>query len=239
MDGTEGQKDTPLAKLGQSSQVITQGTSTQAPETYTREQLQKFRSDALAEQGRKHKAELELITKERDTFKNQLETNTAELEGNKAEMEGNKAEMEKLQVKLDALAEDDPAKFDIVKELKVAREERRQLQAEKRTLETEKKTHGERIKKAEDFEREVLIHEIVEDYKDADASRLMGICTLLNTKSEEQIRKVADTLWAKGTIEPETPSLVPYSGKNEGGRKILGDLPPRERLKEADKILGK
>jgi isocitrate/isopropylmalate dehydrogenase len=39
------------------------------PKTYTEEEVKKFKSDALAEAGRKHKEELTSIAKERDELK--------------------------------------------------------------------------------------------------------------------------------------------------------------------------
>ena len=208
-------------------------TSTVTPESFTKEQVKKFVSDALAEQGRKHKAELDPIVKERDSFKSQCETNTRDLNDNKVEME-------KQQAKIDDLASDDPARFDAIKELKAVREERKQLQAKERVFETEKQTHGERIKKAEELEREVLILEIVEDYEGATPDKLTDICTTLNIKSDEQIRKVADTLWSKKTTESsesEVPSVKPFSNKTTGGTSSLADLPPSMRAREVDRIL--
>ena len=224
--------ETTLATKGdtqataQTSQGQDGNTSPQVPETYTREQVQKLLSDSRAEQGRKHKAELDLIIRERESFK-------VKAEGNISELESNKAEVEKLQAKFDNLASDDPEKFDVAKELKAVREERRQLQAEKRT-------HGERIKKAERFETEILIQGIAEGYENADAGRLTELCSTLDITTEERIRKVADTLWSPKGQEPSMPEFPPMkadSGKTSGGSTNLGSLPPRERVKEADRIL--
>jgi len=210
----------------QTSQRPDGNTSPQVPETYTREQVQKLLSDSRAEQGRKHKAELDLIIRERESFK-------VKAEGSISELESNKAEVEKLQAKFDNLASGDPEKFDVAKELKAVREERRQLQAEKRT-------HGERIKKAERFETEILIQGIAEGYENADAGRLTELCSTLDITTEERIRKVADTLWSPKGQEPSMPEFPPMkadSGKTSGGSTNLGSLPPRERVKEADRIL--
>jgi len=225
-------KDT-LPAGGQSSGGKEGSTSKQAPETYTREQMQKFVSDALSEQGRKHKAELEPIVKERDGFKSQVEANTSDLEDNKAEVE-------RLQTRVDDLASDDPDRFNAIKELKAAREERKQLQAEKRSLDADKQTHAERIKKADEVERDVAILGIAEEYEGVDAAKLTALCTTLNLKSEEQIRQAADTIWArKGTMpeSPATPSMKPYSGVTSGGSDNLGGMSPAERVKEADRRL--
>lgn len=210
MGETEENAQDTLPAGGQSSGVKEGTTSTQTPETYTKGQVQKFVSDALAEQGRKHKSELDPIVKERDGLKSQIQNNTTDLEDNKNEME-------KLQAKIDDLTSDDPDRFNAIKELKAAREERKQLQAERRTKETEWATNAERIKKAESLEAEVLILGIAEDYEGAGAEKLSSICSTLNATSEEQIRKVADTLWTKKTVElPETSPAV-YSGMTEGG----------------------
>jgi chromosome segregation ATPase len=206
-------------------------TSTQTPKTYTEEQVQKKLSDALAEQGRKHKAELEPIVKERDSFKSQLEANTSDLEANKSEID-------KLQAKIDDLASNDPARFDAVKEMKALKTERDQLRADKRALDADKQaldadkqTHGERIKKAESFERETLIQGMVEDYEGGDFDKLKDFCETFDAKSEEQIRKVADKLWTKKAPEPpnsEAPPVKPYTGMTNGGSEKIGDLPPKQ-----------
>ncbi len=211
---------TPQSGAGQSS--TGKGGSTSNLETFTKEQMRKLVSDALTEQGRKHKMELDPILKERDDLKSQLQTNTSNL----AE---NKTEIERLQSKIDDLASTDPEKFNAVKELSIAREERRQMQAERRALDVEKQTHGERIKKADDFEREVSILKIVEEYDGGDAAKLSDLCSTLGVKAEEQIRKVADTFWSKKAAEPESvDSLNPYPGTTSGGSDRIGDLPPKQ-----------
>jgi len=207
-------------------------TSTQTPTTYTKEQVQKFVSDALAEQGRKHKAELEPIITERDTLKSKL-TELSDIQDDRTD----------LQRRIDELANDDPAKFNLVKKENELRERERKLnkdigEREKKLTESESK-HAERIKKADSVEREASILEIVEGYENGDADRLGDAITTFETTfgikvtSDEQIRKVADTLWTKkatGPPKPEVPPLKPFSGTTDGGSEDTSNLSPREKI---------
>jgi len=223
-------KDT-LPEGGQSSVGGKDGSTSKETETFTKEQVQKFVSDALAKQGREHKAVFDPIVKERDTYKSQVENNTSDLEENKAEIVT-------LQSRIDDLASGDPDRFNAVKEMRALKDRGRQLQVRERELQDKERTHGERIKKAEGLEREVLILEIAEGYEGASAEKLTALCSTFNATSDEQIRKVADTLWGKKTtVIPETPPVTPFSGKTQGGSDNLANLPPAERVKEVDRRL--
>jgi len=80
----------------------------------------------------------------------------------------------------------------------------------------------------------VLILEIIEDYEDADAEKLSGICSALDATSEEKIRAVADTLWTKKVAQKKVPtkepSLKPYSGTTVGGTEDLSHLTARQKI---------
>lgn len=233
MDGTEEKKDTLQQEAGQSS-TQTQETSTQTPETYTKEQTQKLLSDALAEQGRKHKAELTPITKERDDLKTQIQSKESELTDVASERDD-------IRKQLEELSGDDPQKFNLVAKDKELREQARKLKTERDALDSDKQAHQERIKLAEDTLREVTIWDITSKYEGGDPVRLKGLCDIMEASSEEQIQKVAETLWSKKTPDtPPTPPVKPYSGMTSGGTGFTYDQKnPEKTLQEGFKQLKK
>lgn len=128
----------------------------------------------------------------------------------------------KLIADIDALASDDPNKFNLVKKEREVRELERQTKAELAK-------NKERIKKAEEFERKEIVGTIVADYKDADVNKLLRLCAKVT--SEDEIRAIADELWARKTDESaktEVPMPKPDSGKTSGG----GVTTEEQRLKE-------
>lgn len=227
-DTTPNPKDT-TPKGGEPTPKGKEPTPKETPQTYSSEEVERILQLDRMKAGRDWKA----LETERDNFKSQLATKETEIQ----DITDNIA---KLKTQIDDLASDDPEKLNLVKKLREAEEEKKQAKVERTTLEADKQVYGERIKKAEDLEIEVKILEIVEDYESADADKLSDICITLNANSEEQIRKVADTLWTKKTpepAEPATPPVKPYSGITSGGSDNLGSMPPKERLKEADRRL--
>ena len=130
MDETKGNLADPLPETGQASEEAP-GTTSQTPATYSEAEMQKAVSDALAKQGREHKAELTLVTSERDSLKGQIATKDSELEDIAEERKG-------LQSQIDDLTSDDPEKFNLVKKERGLRERESTLKAEKRTLEADK-----------------------------------------------------------------------------------------------------
>lgn len=185
---------------------------------YTETELKAAVHAVRSETGREKKS----LEAERDGYKTKLEAKESELSDNTAEID-------KLQAKFDALSEGDPDKFDVAKELKAVREERRQLKADRHALEVEKTAHGEQVKLATDTLMEMAIWEIASEYETGDPVKLKDLCDTFTATSEEQIRKVADTLWTKKPTEPvtpEVPPVIPYSGKTEGG----GQLTEQDKL---------
>ena len=204
--------------------------SPEAPQSYSQEEVEKLLHTLKSESGREKK-ELEVKV---STLEKQLSSKTDEL----AE---NTAEIEKLEARIDDLSKDDPERITANKELKAAKEERKQLKTDRETLEGERATHAESIKIAYDTLREISIWGIAEEYDNGDAVKLKDLCDTFEIKSEEQIRKAADKLWTKKTIEPAlakpaTPPLKLFSGVTQGG----GPQSEEERLKSRyPKMLGK
>ena len=186
--------------------------------TYTKAEYEAAIHALQSESGRARTA----IEKERDGLKTQLASVQSDIKDNDAEVE-------KLQSKLDSMASDDPGKFDLAKELKVAREERRQLRTDRATLETEKQSHAESVKLATDTLREIAIWDIAAEFDGGDPEKLKELCDVFESSSEEQVRKVAETLWVKKGAVPANsgkPPLKLDSGGSGGAitdQKIMED----------------
>lgn len=216
---TESKKGTPPV-TGQSSEGKGGSTSQETPETYTKEQTQKLVSDALAEQGRKHKAELDPIVTERDTLKVQIQTKDIAIEdiGN---------EIKKLQTEIDELAGDDPEKKNLVKKARELREQEQKLKTERTTLDADKQVHQEQITLATNTLREISIWEISAEYEGSDPVKLKALCDKGKVTSEEDIREFADTLWTKKPVTPAksvTPPIKADSGTTIGGSENWEDV---------------
>ena len=172
--------------------------------------------------------------RDRKVVENELGTLKQQNELNKVELTENAAQIATLTAKIDDLASNDPARFNVIKELKAAMDERKQLKVEKQI-------HSETVQLAQDTMAEIHVWEVAAEYDGGDPVKLKDLCTTLKATSDEQVRKVADTLWAKsavGTSQKVQPlPMKPYSGKTDGGSDRLGDLPPMERMKRvAEKL---
>uniref|UniRef100_A0A6H1ZJL8 Scaffolding protein n=1 Tax=viral metagenome TaxID=1070528 RepID=A0A6H1ZJL8_9ZZZZ len=200
----------------------------ETPKTHTQEEVDRLVQLTKMESGRERKA----IEVERDSLKKQLQAKETEITDIADERE-------KLQTQIDELSSDDPKKFDLVKKDRDLRERERQLKNERLALDEDKQKNAEKVSKAEKFEMEVLILEIVEDYENGDLDKLKSLCEILEAKSEEQIRRVAETLWTKKAAEPSkpaTPPVKPYSGVTDGGVEDSSNLSPREKIDKGIEI---
>lgn len=178
------------------------------PKIYTQKQADALVHAVKSESGR-----------EKASLEKQVTELTGKLKAKDDEISDVNEEIKKLEDRVDGLTKDDPEKFEAVKELRAAREERRQLKTDRRTLEDEKTTHAEQVKVANETMREINIWEISSEFQDADPVKLKGLCDSVGVNSVEQIRQVAETIWAKkeGTPEPKAEAPKVYSGESEGG----------------------
>lgn len=197
-DATLKGKETPLVKLGP--------TPKEEPKTLTIKEAEKLAQLARMDAGRERK-EMEV---ERDSVKSQLTAKESEL-ADVAE------EGERLQSQIEDLTGDDPKKFDIIKKDRDLRERERKLKTDTHALEADKQANAGKVKLATDTLREVSIWEISAKYEGGEPVKLKELCDIFGATSDEQIVKVADTLWAKKDKEPETPNLVAFSGRTSGG----------------------
>ena len=191
------------------------------PRLYTQKQLDDLVHMAKSEAGRDRKA----LEVERDQFKSKaekLETQITDIQ----------TERDKLQSDLEEMSADDPKKFDIIKRDRELREQQRINQAKADELAETEKASAEKIRIASETMLEINIWEIAAEYKSSDPVKLKDLCSTFGATSEEQIRKVADTMWEKENPAPKTEAekqeaLKLVSGKTSGG----GEPTEEDRLK--------
>ncbi len=193
----------PAKEPGQTSDPKAGSTSTPATVTYTQVDLEKHTSDALTEQGRRHKVAIDAVTLDRNSLK--------EI----------KDDREELQRQLDNSTSSDPEKNNVSKLLKEAND---------RIKTATKIEHGnaDRFLRADKIERGETIKVIADGFEGADIAKLTALCEATNIFSEEQIRNAAATIWPKKFISPAgTPTPAPaavvtqppaYSGMTNGGQ---------------------
>jgi len=225
MDKTEeARQGTPQA-TGQPSAGGTGSTPTGTPRTYTEIEAQKMVSDALAVKGREHKTALDAITKERDTFKTQVEGINTEL----ASLKESSGELEQA---IEQLSGNDPEKKKLVALLKENSETARTLKAAKLELEADKLTHAEEIKMAKDTILETDAWDIASEYEGGDATKLKALAIKAKTTSKEDIAEIAATIWTKKASAEKTSMLsgAPDSGATSGDGIDYDKLKPGEKI---------
>jgi len=127
-------------------------------------------------------------------------------------------EREELKARMEELASDDPDKFNLIKKEQDLRARERKYKTDLRDLERKGEAQAGTVKMAQDTLREISINDIASEYMGGDAMKLKDLCDTFSATSDDQIRKVADTLWEKGPQEPSAPPLRPYSGHTDGGK---------------------
>ncbi len=208
VDNAEKQKDNTQTTPGTASkdalQSKTEGISggkaqeisQKTTETYTREQLLNFRSDGLAEQGKKHTATVKI------------------LQGKVDELSEVQDDREALRSQISELSSKDPEVFNLAKK-------EQELRGRETELKRGIKEHAIDVQTAKEFKREVVIQKVVEEYEGGDFVKLKGLCESFNVSSEDQIRTAADTLWGKKfnppASEPPPPAPPAISGVTSGG----------------------
>ncbi len=209
-------KDSPQT-TGQTPETPKASTSTQPITTYTEEQVKerekKAISDALAEQGRKHKIELETaITKERASLADHLKET--------------KDKIAQLEIDLDEMSQDDPDKKNLVRKIRALEEAEGSLKAERKTLddaktahEAEKTSYQEEIARAKATNFEIDVWNVAEDFEGGDAVKLKNACDKAKIITIEGARDLASVLWTKKSEKNPEPltSGPPDSGATSGG----------------------
>ncbi len=222
-------------KVEEPSSVKKEPSPEEEPKTLTITEAEKLAQLARMDAGRAQKT----AEDERDTAQTALAAKDIELT-DIAE------EREKLNTQIDELSSNDPVKFNIIKKDRDLLLRENKLKTDIRTAEAKLKTNEERIKKAEDHEREISTNEIAAKYEGGDAAKLVTLCKTFGANTVEEITKVADTMWSKKPPEPEdpnttdTPPLKPFSGRTTGGGGWnREEHTPTENIEEGIRILEK
>jgi len=159
-------------------------TSEKKERTYTAEEYLKAVSDERANAGRL-KAQVESLTKERDTFKSQAGEATASLE----ETAGRIADLEKdLEI---AIGDNtDLAEIQkIKKDLRAAKAKfETESKAETEALRQERETWAATVSEVQALKFEVDVFEIAEEYEGADSERLKAVCEKTGKHTREEIQ---------------------------------------------------
>ena len=208
MPKVEGQATVAPPADGKTPEVLSK-VSSETPQMVPQKEVDDQLHSLRSEMGRENKSALDTIIKERDSLKSQLGTADTQTQGYKSEIDT-------LNRQVSDLTSDDPKRFDIVTRDKDLRERDREHNTNVQTLEVDKKAHAEEVKVDHETAREVISWKIAAEYDGGDAIKLKGLCERSNASSEEQIREVADILWAKK--QTETPGVIPYSGQTDGGQ---------------------
>lgn len=221
LDTTQPKQDTTpkpadvTPKVVEPSPVQQEPTPEPEPKTLTLGEAEKLAQLARMDAGRAQK-----------TAETDRDTAQTALAAKEVELTDIGEEREKLNTQIDELSSNDPAKFNIVKKDRDLLLRENKLKTGIRALEADKKEHGETVKWAQDHKREIFINEIAVKYEGGDAAKLVSLCQTFGANSEEEVTKVADTMWSKkapGTPDPETPPLKPFSGKTTGGGGFTAD----------------
>jgi len=159
--------------------------------------------------------DLKTLTTERDNFKSEK----GKLESALADIQ---TERDKIQTDLEEATSDDPKKFDLVTRDKQLRDTQRQLKTDADALKADQEANAEKVKLATDTLFEISVWEIAAEYQSGDPVKLKDLCTTFTATSEEQIRKVADTIWQKVNAKsaPAGEKAVPLKlvdGETTGG----------------------
>ena len=161
-------------------------TSQETPKTYSHDEhtkaLEKARSDALAEAGRKYKPLEDENVIYKATVSN-LNTRIADAEATLAE-----------------LTSKDPEKADVKKLIDSLNEQKRKFTAQELT-------YGERIKKMEEAEFSVSATMIAAEFEQNDPEKLIRLCKRANATTEDAMREVAaDMGWTKKPTTTQAPA---------------------------------
>lgn len=185
-------------------------TSEQTPKTYTEQEHEKIVSDRLASAGRDAKS---------------LETREKALNAEKEKVAEQSAKIEQWQREQDEkLKSTDPDRYNVVQEQRKLEAMKADLDKKVADFEADKATHTERLKAADETEREITIWRIAEKHG-VDSMKLKEKSTTLNLQSEEQIDELAQTM--AGAKEPKMP-LKPDSSVTTGGGEDLSTMSSRK-----------
>jgi septal ring factor EnvC (AmiA/AmiB activator) len=188
-----------MENKGESAKVLEDKTSQQpeastSPKTYTDEEVKKQISDALAEQGRKHKSALSTTEKRiRDSLEAERESNDKEIKS-----------FEKMMKELESDDEDRSRLAQYIRDYKRKNSD----------LDTKEKSLSERLLKAEAIELQEICREVAKEYENGDYERLNRLAKRIKFDDDEDrkdaIKNIADEIWPKKKpeVRKEEPRKV-------------------------------
>ncbi len=240
----EATKDSAQA-TDQTSTSEKESTSS-TPVTYTKDTEKKAVSDALAEQGRKHKEVLEPIIQERDTFKSQAEQATKDVKDATDAHEVTKGRIADLEADLEEAIGEDETLLDINKIRKELRTEKEILRQDvkdekdavaelRKTTEAERLEWAETVADAQVFKFDGELAKLVDEYEGDvtdNFTKLKTTCEKAGIKTKEGAEAIAETFLTK---KAEVPNVVDDSGVTSGGSEDLSNLSSKELLAKAYK----
>ena len=224
---------TPLVEPGQTS-VDKKVTPKMIPEA----DYLKAVSDEKTVSGRL-KTQLEVVTKERDTFKKQVEEATAASEETKATIadletdlealgEGNLDAAEVITLKKKLREEIRAEKAKLAQEVKTEKDALAEL---KKTATAEREQWANTVSEAQAMKFEADVFEVAEEYEGGNPERLKLLAEKAGKTKHEDIQGLADVLWTKkAKPEGSEPAIIEDSGVTSGGGVDLSKLSGRELL---------
>ncbi len=207
------------------------------PRTFTEEEYRNAISNEKASAGRL-KSQLEVVSKERDTYKTKVDEVTALVEETTSQI----ADLEE-DYKLAISDNLDASEINKIK--KDLRTEKAKLLAEisakNKALDSEREQWAGMVAEAQAAHFEVDTFEIAEDYEGGDWNRLKALCEKANVKKREDIIGLADVLWTKKGKgkDADGKPFIPDSGVTNGGGVNFDSLTPAQRREEVARRLRK
>ena len=213
------------------------------PKTYTEAEVKKFKSDALAEAGRKHKEELTSIAKERDDLKGKLSEMQSNVEETKSIYEKTVKRVKELEEDLETAIGDSADLKEIQAIKRKLRDAETQLESDYKDKVKALKTQEDELKKKHEewdlvvaevqtSKFELAIAEIAKEYgQTEEAARLKTLCETAGKKSKTEVEELASILWTKKPEKKAEETTMPTDSGSGGGYNINWDTAsPSEKI---------
>jgi hypothetical protein len=214
----ETEKPKGLSSEGQTSEGETQGTSKKEPKTYTEEELNKAKNDALAAAGRDAKSlaerEANLKTLEESLKERQSQIDEILRQRDEAELTEAKSDPEKMR--------EYQLKRHVKDQLASLETEKANLKKQRADFEREKAEHAETVKAAQEARLDIAIWEIGAEFG-IDPTVLKDGVKDLNITTEDGARALAKRISDSLPKRPAEEKFIPDSGVTSGGGKLTDE----------------
>ncbi len=216
-DETQAKQDTSLN--GDSSAEAEKGSTSKEP-TFTKADLEKAKSDALAAAGRTAK---------------DFERKEAEVKEKAARYE--KWEREQAEKEEEAVRDDPKGLSELQRKRNLAKKEQEIKDKEAEVARHEAEVEEE-LNEGREAKQEILVWTVASE-NNVDPVILKERCTKYKLTTKEDIEDYAKEHAASLTKQEkkETPSVHVNTRENGGSSTKIGDLPPKERIKAIEELL--